>query len=174
MEQELWDVAADMAVENAILSLGISGIDVIGDRERRETLAMWRKKAGALTAERIYRNLKSDRLGATELLELGNLFRRDIHESWDAAENVETLEITQEQWKKLSERIKAELKSFRRTNRTIRVFCKILRRRQRKLTITAIFCGGSVCRVRIFKSMMMNLTMCITHTDFPCMGICRS
>jgi Predicted metallopeptidase (DUF2201). len=112
MEQELWDVAADMAVENAILSLGISGIDVIGDRERRETLAMWRKKAGALTAERIYRNLKSDRLGATELLELGNLFRRDIHESWDAAENVETLEITQEQWKKLSERIKAELKSF--------------------------------------------------------------
>ena len=32
MEQELWDVAADMAVENAILSLGISGIDVIGGK----------------------------------------------------------------------------------------------------------------------------------------------
>ena len=112
MEQELWDVAADMAVENAILSLGISGIDVTGDRERRETLDEWRKKAGALTAERIYRNLKNDRLGTTELLELANLFRRDIHESWAAAENAETLEITQEQWKKLSERIKAELKSF--------------------------------------------------------------
>lgn len=112
MEQELWDVAADMAVENAILSLGISGIDIIGDRERKETLAEWHKKVGALTAERIYRNLKNDRLGVTQLLELGNLFRRDIHESWAADENAETLEITQEQWKKLSERIKAELKSF--------------------------------------------------------------
>ena len=89
MEQELWDVAADMAVENAILSLGISGIDVTGDRERRETLDEWRKKAGTLTAERIYRNLKNYRLGTTELLELANLFRRDIHESWAYAGAVE-------------------------------------------------------------------------------------
>lgn len=112
MEQELWDVAVDMAVENAVLSLGLSGIEVTGDRERRETLDEWRKKVGALTAERIYRNLKNDRPGPTELLELGNLFRRDIHDSWGMTENTETLEITQEQWKKLSERIKAELKSF--------------------------------------------------------------
>lgn len=112
MEQELWDVAADMAVENAVLSLGISGIDVTGDSERKETLDEWREKVGALTAERIYRSLKNDRLGTTELLELANLFRRDIHEGWEPTENAETLEITQEQWKKLSERIKAELKSF--------------------------------------------------------------
>lgn len=112
MEQELWDVAVDMAVENAILSLGISGIELTGDHERKETLNEWRKKVGALTAERIYRNLKNDRLGVTELLELGNLFKRDIHERWKAAENTENFEITQEQWKKLSERIKAELKSF--------------------------------------------------------------
>lgn len=112
MEQELWDVAIDMAVENAVLSLGLSGIDVLGDRERREMLHEWRKKVGALTAERIYRNLKNDRPGPTELLELGNLFQRDIHDSWGTAENAETLEITQEQWRKLSERIKAELKSF--------------------------------------------------------------
>lgn len=112
MEQELWDVAVDMAVENAILSLGISGIELPGDHERKEVLSEWRKKAGALTAERIYRNLKNDRPGVTELLELGNLFKRDIHERWKTAENTENFEITQEQWKKLSERIKAELKSF--------------------------------------------------------------
>lgn len=112
MERELWDVAVDMAVENAILSLGISGIAVTGDSERKETLDEWRKKVGALTAERIYRSLKNDRLGVTELLELGNLFQRDIHERWNSAENMENFEISQEQWKKLSERIKAELKSF--------------------------------------------------------------
>lgn len=112
MEQELWDVAADMAVENAILSLGISGIEMAGDRERKEMLDVWRNKVGALTGERIYRNLKNDRPGVTELLELGNLFKRDIHQRWKIDENIENFEITQEQWKKLSERIKAELKSF--------------------------------------------------------------
>ena len=112
MEQDLWDVAVDMAVENAILSLGIAGIEITGDGERKEVLEEWRKKTGALTAERIYRNLKRDRPGVTELLELHNLFKRDIHDSWKTAENTENFEITQEQWKKLSERIKAELKSF--------------------------------------------------------------
>ncbi|MFM9709762.1 hypothetical protein, partial [Streptomyces galilaeus] len=45
----------------------------------------------------------------SELLELATLFKRDEHEIWTAAE---TLEITTAQWKKISERIKAELKSF--------------------------------------------------------------
>ena len=112
MEQELWDVAADMAVENAILSLRIAGTEIPGDRERKETLDVWRNKVGVLTAERIYRNLKNDRLGVTELLELGNLFKQDVHEIWKTTEDMDSLEITQEQWKKLSERIKAELKSF--------------------------------------------------------------
>lgn len=114
MDKDLWDVAADMAVENAVLSLGIHGIDAPGDLERKETLAEWnlKKKAGALTAERIYKSLKNDRPDAGRLLELKNLFKRDMHDSWSSGENADTLEITQEQWKKLSERIKAELKSF--------------------------------------------------------------
>ncbi len=112
MEKDLWDVAADMAAENAALSLAIPGIDAPGDIERRETLAEWKKRAGALTAERIYKSLKNERMGVTELLELHNLFKRDMHESWLSGASDGTLEITQEQWKKLSERIKAEFKSF--------------------------------------------------------------
>ena len=114
MEKDLWDAAADMAVENAILSLRMTGFDLPDDDKRRETLAEWnlKKKTGALTAERIYKSLKNDRLGVTELSELHNLFKRDIHDSWLPDENIDALEITQEQWKKLSERIKAELKSF--------------------------------------------------------------
>lgn len=110
VEQELWDVAVDMAVENVAMSLGISGLETVGDAQRRETLAQWKKiSAGALTAERIYRKLREDRLGVGELSELGGLFRRDVHERWGATG---TLEITAAQWKKISERIKAELKSF--------------------------------------------------------------
>lgn len=110
VEQELWDVAVDMAVENVAMSLGISGLETVGDAQRRETLAQWKKiSAGALTAERIYRKLREDRLGIGELSELGSLFRRDVHERWGATG---TLEITAAQWKKISERIKAELKSF--------------------------------------------------------------
>lgn len=109
VEQELWDVAADMAVENAVLSLGISGMETLEDEERRTVLAQWQKRAGTLTADRIYRSLRKDRLGISELFELGRLFRRDVHEGWGP---VETLEMTEAQWKKISERIKAELKSF--------------------------------------------------------------
>lgn len=109
VEQELWDVAADMAVENAALTLGISGMETLEDEERRAVLEQWKKRAGTLTADRIYRSLRKDRLGISELFELGRLFRRDVHEGWGP---VETLEMTEAQWKKISERIKAELKSF--------------------------------------------------------------
>lgn len=109
VEQELWNIAADMAVENAALELQISGLETEHDRERREILEQWRKRAGALTADRIYRKLKEDRLKSEELLTLGSLFCRDVHDGWKPAE---TLEITEAQWKKISERIRAELKSF--------------------------------------------------------------
>lgn len=109
VEQDLWDVSVDMAVENAALNLNLPGLETTGDQQRRETLAQWKARVGTLTADRIYRSLKSDRLGVSELLELGSLFRRDVHEGWGPAE---MLEVTAAQWKKISERIKAELKSF--------------------------------------------------------------
>ncbi len=112
MERDLWDVAADMAAENAVLSLGISELETPGDFRRMEKLEEWRKKAGLLTAERIYKSLKRDRPDLTELLELGSLFRRDIHESRAQEEDADTLQIRQEQWKRLSERIRTELNSF--------------------------------------------------------------
>ncbi|MDE7479627.1 MAG: hypothetical protein K2M91_17105, partial [Lachnospiraceae bacterium] len=109
VEQDLWDVAVDMAVENAAINLNLPGFETALDAERSTVLAQWKERIGTLTADRIYRKLKADRLGISELLELGNLFKRDVHEGWGPAE---TLEVTEAQWKKISERIKAELKSF--------------------------------------------------------------
>ena len=64
------------------------GHERIGDAQRGEVLAQWKERAGALTAERIYRKLREDRQGVSELSELGNLFKRDVHEGWGAAETL--------------------------------------------------------------------------------------
>ena len=109
VDTKFWDVAVDMAVESVAISLGIPGLATAGDAERSTVLAQWKERAGTLTADRIYRKLREDRLDESEFLELGSLFRRDVHEGWGP---VETLEITAAQWKKISERIKAELRAF--------------------------------------------------------------
>lgn len=109
VEQELWNIAADMAVENTALELKIAGLETEYDKERKEILAQWKARAGALTADRIYRKLKEDRPKKEEMLALGNLFCRDVHDRWKPAE---LFAITEAQWKKISERIRTELKSF--------------------------------------------------------------
>jgi predicted metal-dependent peptidase len=109
MDKDLWDVAVDMAVENTILSLDMQGYDTLRDEERKSVLSEWKEKTGTLTADRIYRKLKEDIPGPSELLEMSLLFKRDEHENWSEAE---VLEISEAQWKKISQRIKTELKSF--------------------------------------------------------------
>lgn len=109
MQQELWDLAADMAVENAILELGLSGMVASRDEKKKEVLSAWKSRVGVLTAEKIYRRLLDEPMNAEEMDCLRSLFFYDKHMSWTEQE---TIEITTEQWKKISERIKAELKSF--------------------------------------------------------------
>lgn len=110
MEQDIWNIATDMAVENAILDLGIYGIDNRKDEARRSELEKWKSKTGALTAERIYRELRNNPLSPEDIGSLACLFYRDDHSVWSATS--EELVISETEWKKISERVKAELKSF--------------------------------------------------------------
>ncbi len=109
LQQEMWDIAADMAVENAILELGISSLEVDLDERRKEVLSGWKERNSVLTAEHIYKELRKASVSQGELEELRQLFFCDVHTLW---QEQETIEITTEQWKKISERIKAELKAF--------------------------------------------------------------
>lgn len=109
VEKDLWDIASDMAIENAILEMGITGFKVSRDDKRVQELAQWKKKAGALTAERIYHVLRDNPMDSEDLSSLGILFQRDMHTRWTKPENYE---ISQAQWQKISERVKAELKAF--------------------------------------------------------------
>ena len=109
MERELWDLAADMAVESVILEMGlpIAGLDT--DAEAEGKLCVWREDVGALTAERIYKYIRHNPITPRERQELIRLFYRDNHERWVPTEEIQ---MTPEQWKKISERVKADLKSF--------------------------------------------------------------
>lgn len=109
LDGELWDLAADIAVENVILDLRLTGMALERDADTERKLRLLREDIGPLTAERIYRYFRLNPPTPREREELRELFYRDAHSLWMPAEH---LEITREQWRKISERVKADLKSF--------------------------------------------------------------
>ena len=78
MHQELWDIAADMAVENAILELGLSGLEVFRDEKRKEVLSEWKNRVGVMTADRIYKKLLDAPIDPEDIASLRTLFFYDI------------------------------------------------------------------------------------------------
>lgn len=108
-ESELWNLAVDAAVENVVLELGLHMAALQTDAEAENKLHYLKEDAGGLTAERIYRYLKKNPITPGEKEQWHRLFFRDEHIFWKAQEE---LSISEEEWKKLSERIKADLKSF--------------------------------------------------------------
>lgn len=111
LDTQLWDIAADMAVENAVLSLQLSDAGILNDDKKLCILEDIKRATGIITAERIYKHLKNKKYNETELLELSELFEMDNHFRWKN-EDAESMEMTLAQWNKISERIKANLKAF--------------------------------------------------------------
>ena len=109
MDRDDWSLASDIAVENIIIELGLNAGALSDDAERLEKLRVLKKNAGALTAEKIYRNFRVNPLSSDGRQELIRLFEQDAHMYW---EKPEELVISRDQWKKISERIQADLKTF--------------------------------------------------------------
>lgn len=109
VDKECWDLAVDMAVEHTIIEMRLPAATVSTDPEAEAKLRVWKEDVGAVTAEKIYRYMKLNPVSDREKQELNRLFYRDSHHLWQQAEE---LFMTQEQWQKISERIKADLKSF--------------------------------------------------------------
>lgn len=115
VEKEYWNLAADIAVENTILELSLPGNRMKRDDAEVRKLNLLKEEISALTAEKIYRYLKNHQIGGQTLSELQDIFLMDDHVYWTPKEE---LAITLEQWKKLSERVKADLKSFSKGQNT--------------------------------------------------------
>jgi len=107
--EELWDIACDIAVENVIMEINLYQATLKDDAEREMKLKVLKERAGGLHASALYRLFLVEEPSIREMEDLVKLFRRDEHSFWLPEE---TLEISLEQWKKISERIKADLKSF--------------------------------------------------------------
>lgn len=111
VEAKYWDAAADIAVENVMLEMDLRFLKLHRDAERRAEVLALKEKCGALTAERIYRYFRKEKPEEEYLAGLRLLFHRDEHIFWIKPEQ---MEISLAQWKKISERIKTDLKTFSR------------------------------------------------------------
>lgn len=109
VEEKYWDVAADIAVENVMLEMDLRFLKLHRDAERRAEVLALKEKCGALTAERIYRYFRKEKPEEEYLEQLKLMFHRDEHFFWMEPEQ---MEISLAQWKKISERIKTDLKTF--------------------------------------------------------------
>lgn len=110
VDPQLWDLAADIAVENTIMEMGLPFTKMQTDAEAMIILQELKADIGSLTAERIYHYYRKHPLYDSEISEMQWLFKRDSHELWQPAQ--EDLFVTEEMWKKISERVKTDLKSF--------------------------------------------------------------
>lgn len=111
VEKAYWDIAADIAVENVIVEMNLNFLKIHRDTERKAEGTALKAKCGALTAEKIYRYFVKSKPDEEELTALKLLFHRDEHIYWIQPER---MEISLAQWKKISERIKTDLKTFSR------------------------------------------------------------
>lgn len=109
LERELWDLATDIAVENTILEIDLHLAGMQSDAVLRGRLDILRKQAGGLTAEKLYRHFRIEPPSSKALKEWRELCHYDEHLYWDRKEE---LVLSQEEWRKVSERVKADLKSF--------------------------------------------------------------
>ena len=109
---DYWDMAVDIAVENIILEMELPIATLSRDSEELNQIAKIRKWVPELTAEKIYREFLVNGLSKDAETTYKKLFSVDNHEGWRGGAAREELVITEEEWKKISERIKTELKAF--------------------------------------------------------------
>ncbi len=109
MNRQYWDMATDIAVEHTILDMNLHLTALPSDDMLRSRLEILEKQAGGLTAEKLYRHFRIEEPSEKAKKEWYKLCHYDEHIYWDRREE---LELSQAEWRKVSERIRADLKSF--------------------------------------------------------------
>lgn len=111
LDIDAWDLAVDVAVEKTIQDLSLPFASMRSDTEARGVLLQLQDEIGQLTAERVYRYFRINPPSSHRQQTIRRLFFKDMHTLW-RQQKTESLEVTEEMWKKISERVKADLKSF--------------------------------------------------------------
>lgn len=82
INQAVWNLACDMAVENMITEMGLDCAQVEREQRQQETLTSIRKIVGQLTAEKLYHYLLRHCPDEDAMVHLSRLFWADEHEAW--------------------------------------------------------------------------------------------
>ena len=109
LNRAYWDLATDIAVEHTIVDMGLHLTKLPSDDLLQNRLELLHKQAGGLTAEKLYRHFRVEEPSKKAMEEWHKLCHYDEHIYWDRQEE---LDLSQAEWRRLSERIKADLKSF--------------------------------------------------------------
>lgn len=118
IDRNLWNLSADIAVENAINDLGQDFLRVKRETEQAAVIDYLREEIQFLTAERIYSYLSSGKVPAYKYVEWPELFSGDQHDLWYGAGGSDDLITTEvdleELWKDISKKMQTELELFGR------------------------------------------------------------
>lgn len=82
IEQPLWDLACDIAVEGILSELNMKQLECASTLLINQELENLKNKYGKLTAERLYRKFLASRIKASEILRLQKIFAFDDHLVW--------------------------------------------------------------------------------------------
>ena len=139
LETGLWDLAADIAAENAVEECGLRDLELPEDWERRNRIRQLRRYTEKMTAESLYRlflgesvpekdgNVPGENLVSEEgnahrengVEELRELFRFDLHEPWLMEDHVWKEMIIRrggdsvgQKWQTISSGVQKDMESF--------------------------------------------------------------
>ncbi|MCR5666919.1 MAG: VWA-like domain-containing protein [Eubacterium sp.] len=121
VDETLWNLACDIAVESIISELSMSQLEVERQEEIANKLESLSQRYGTLTAHRLYDSFLKKGIAPEEMAYLQQLFTFDCHDAWydtkrqnqegqppkDETDQLETLS----QWQQISERIKVEMET---------------------------------------------------------------
>lgn len=82
INEELWDLACDIAVENTINDLGIRVTNTSRQTAQKEMLSILKRELSMLTAEKLYHYFRDKRLSGSEISKIAGLFKADDHSCW--------------------------------------------------------------------------------------------
>lgn len=111
-EEEYWNIATDIAVENIILNMDIREGVMLRDTEERIILQKLAKWVPNLTAEAIYREFMVGGIAKESQKQYAKAFSFDTPIPRSSIKEEPSMILTQQDWEKITRRVKAELKSF--------------------------------------------------------------
>ena len=118
IDRRRWDLACDIAVENALSEFDSSALHALREAQQGGTIALIRGEAEAMTAECIYKWLGDKNFSEEELMLEREKFMADGHGLWygaddpDAAidKNINLKKV----WEDISRRMQTELETIKR------------------------------------------------------------